>query len=291
MEAGAYAGSLSRLTIPGADLFVERHDRAIHKYGRIPDDRCTVSVALQTEGSGWFLQRPVGAETALFLLPGGTEFDVYLAGETRTLYVAFRQAELLAALRALDPGRWEAPPGGLLGLDSPRQAAFVQTALTLLARVRRGEAAALTRPALHHRLLHTAAMAFNGARPADGAHGLDRRGRGRRLQTVRRAREFMHGSLDDGHMPSVADVCAAAGVSERTLEYGFRALLGVTPVAYWRMLRLNRVREVLMHPAGPQVSVTDTATRCGFLHLGHFSRHYRRQFGEPPSSTLARALS
>ena len=41
----------------------------------------------------------------------------------------------------------------------------------------------------------------------------------------------------------VTDLCKAAGVSERTLEYAFKEVMGLTPVAYLVRLRLHRVRQ------------------------------------------------
>lgn len=43
----------------------------------------------------------------------------------------------------------------------------------------------------------------------------------------------------------VTDLCEAAGVSERTLQYAFKELMGLTPVAYLTRLRLHRVRQAL----------------------------------------------
>lgn len=44
----------------------------------------------------------------------------------------------------------------------------------------------------------------------------------------------------------VSDLCRAAGVSERTLDYAFKEVLGLTPMAYLTRLRLHRVRKALL---------------------------------------------
>ncbi len=87
--------------------------------------------------------------------------------------------------------------------------------------------------------------------------------------------------------PSVADTCAAIGVSRRTLEYAFREHYGVSPKAYIRALRLTAVREELRR-AGPRERVVDVANRFGFWHMGEFAAAYRRHFVELPSTTLKR---
>jgi AraC-like DNA-binding protein len=79
------------------------------------------------------------------------------------------------------------------------------------------------------------------------------------------------------------------GVSVRALQQGFHDLVGCSPMAYLREVRLNRAREALAS-ADPQsgASVTDIALDWGFMHLGRFSVEYRRRFGESPSQTLRR---
>lgn len=87
----------------------------------------------------------------------------------------------------------------------------------------------------------------------------------------------------------VTDLCEAAGVSERTLQYAFRELLGMTPVAYLNRLRLHRVRQTLRTATHASTTVTKEALRWGFWHFGDFSRAYKDCFGELPSDTLRRS--
>ena len=77
-------------------------------------------------------------------------------------------------------------------------------------------------------------------------------------------------------------------MSERTLQYAFKELLGMTPVAYLTRLRLHRVRQALRTATLASTTVTREALRWGFWHFGHFSSDYKRQFGELPSQTLKR---
>jgi AraC-like DNA-binding protein len=80
---------------------------------------------------------------------------------------------------------------------------------------------------------------------------------------------------------TTADLAAMAGMSMRALQSGFQDVVGMSPMAYLRGVRLDRVRTELA--AG--VSVTDAATRWGFFHLGRFARRYRERFGVLPSDT------
>jgi AraC family transcriptional regulator, ethanolamine operon transcriptional activator len=86
----------------------------------------------------------------------------------------------------------------------------------------------------------------------------------------------------------VTDLCEAAGVSERTLQYAFKEVMGMTPVAYLTRLRLHRVRQTLRAATHRSTTVTAEALRWGFWHFGEFSRAYKGCFGELPSDTLRR---
>ena len=86
----------------------------------------------------------------------------------------------------------------------------------------------------------------------------------------------------------VTDLCKVAAVSERTLEYAFKEIMGLTPVTYLARLRLHRVRQALMAATPGSTTVTTEALNWGFWHFGEFSRAYKECFGERPSETLRR---
>lgn len=87
---------------------------------------------------------------------------------------------------------------------------------------------------------------------------------------------------------SVADLAAAAGLSVRQLQRGFREYLGIGPLEYLRRVRLDQVHQELLAVAQGRAigTVTEIATRWGFVHLGRFSEYYREIYGRPPSHTL-----
>ncbi|RMF94779.1 MAG: AraC family transcriptional regulator [Gammaproteobacteria bacterium] len=87
---------------------------------------------------------------------------------------------------------------------------------------------------------------------------------------------------------SLADVAAAAGVSERSLQAGFRQYRDCTPMSFLREQRLDAARQRLERAARSGESVTDIALGCGFNHLGKFAQLYRARFGETPSETRRR---
>ena len=85
------------------------------------------------------------------------------------------------------------------------------------------------------------------------------------------------------------DLAGIAGVSERTLQAGFRRFRQTTPMEYLRDYRLDLAHQGLAASAVGGRSVTDIALACGFNHLGKFAKCYRARFGETPSETRRRA--
>jgi len=104
-----------------------------------------------------------------------------------------------------------------------------------------------------------------------------------RTQGLRRAMAFI-----DAHAHqavTVQEVCRAAGVSWRTLDYAFREYFDMTPKQYLRAVRLNAVRRELRQ-AGPSARIADVANRWGFWHMGQFAADYRGLFGKLPSQSF-----
>jgi AraC-like DNA-binding protein len=84
----------------------------------------------------------------------------------------------------------------------------------------------------------------------------------------------------------LADLCAATGVSERTLQQVFLECYGVSPLQYLKLRRLNLARQCLRDGTPEQTRVTGVALDCGFWELGRFAADYKALFGESPSHTL-----
>lgn len=108
-----------------------------------------------------------------------------------------------------------------------------------------------------------------------------------RPESLRRAIAFIHDHADQ--LPALADITHAAGIGLRMLQLQFKRELGRTPTQYLREVRLDGVRQDLLHPRVPAETVTDVAMRWGFYNLGRFSAAYRGRFGEAPSDTLLRS--
>jgi AraC family ethanolamine operon transcriptional activator len=106
-------------------------------------------------------------------------------------------------------------------------------------------------------------------------------------QIVQNAEKFALSQT--GERLYVTDLCKAAGVSERTLEYAFRAVMGLSPTSYLTKIRLHKVHRALLIGTPATTTVTTEALNWGFWHFGEFSKAYKTCFDELPSETLRRA--
>jgi len=86
----------------------------------------------------------------------------------------------------------------------------------------------------------------------------------------------------------LTELCAATGVSERTLRSACEDHLGMAPIRYLTLRRMYLVRRALLRADASEATVTHIVTNYGFWELGRFSVAYRTMFGELPSETLRR---
>jgi transcriptional regulator GlxA family with amidase domain len=91
-------------------------------------------------------------------------------------------------------------------------------------------------------------------------------------------------SLMEAHVDEPLSLDAVArriGLSRRHLERLFRRHLDCRPARYYRDLRLNRARQLLLQT---NLSVMAVTVACGFQSPTHFSTCYKDLFGHPPSA-------
>ncbi len=85
---------------------------------------------------------------------------------------------------------------------------------------------------------------------------------------------------------TAASLARQVGVSARSLQAGFRAHVGLSPMQYLRAVRMRRVRDELLAGDARRATISAIAHRWGFTHLGRFAQDYRSRYGESPSQTL-----
>lgn len=94
----------------------------------------------------------------------------------------------------------------------------------------------------------------------------------------RKAVHFMEQQLD--HPPSLQAIARYVGVSVRQLERNFNSTIGISPMKYNRMMRLDYGRWMIENG---NVNITQIALDSGFSDGPHFSREFRNQFGLSPT--------
>lgn len=86
----------------------------------------------------------------------------------------------------------------------------------------------------------------------------------------------------------IARVCATIGTSERALTRLFSKYAGVSPAAVWRSMRLAHGKWLLVNSSK---TVTQIALECGFVDNAHFSKWFKRTWGESPRAYRSRRCS
>jgi AraC family ethanolamine operon transcriptional activator len=109
-----------------------------------------------------------------------------------------------------------------------------------------------------------------------------------RARIAREVLRVLKERLDDP--PSITELCIAVGARERTLHLSCVEAFGRPPATLLGELRLNAAHRALSRPV-KDANVTAIAALYGFTHFGRFASTYKRQFGELPSVTFARARS
>jgi AraC-like DNA-binding protein len=97
-------------------------------------------------------------------------------------------------------------------------------------------------------------------------------------------------NAQNGQQLNMPALCSAIGVPERTLRVCCAEFLGMSPIRYLLLRRLNMVRSALRRANQANASVAEIARTYQFQEPGRFAVTYRTVFGEMPSTTLRRSL-
>jgi AraC-like DNA-binding protein len=105
-------------------------------------------------------------------------------------------------------------------------------------------------------------------------------------RTIRVAVEIIE---DEAHLPlTVSSIAKRSHTSVRALQEGFRRHLGMSPMAYLRLVRMRRAHQALLEADSSVASVAPIAYRWGFTNLGRFAAAHAARYGELPVETLRR---
>jgi AraC-like DNA-binding protein len=92
------------------------------------------------------------------------------------------------------------------------------------------------------------------------------------------------------HLPLTTSTLARQShVSVRTLQEGFQRHLGMSPMAYVRVVRLRRAHRDLRSADPFHSTVASIAHHWGFTHLGRFAAAHKTTYGQTPLQALRAA--
>ena len=99
---------------------------------------------------------------------------------------------------------------------------------------------------------------------------------------VYNAKKYIDNNLMEDITP--ATVIRACNLSYRSVYEGFQTHLGMTPLNYIKNGRLEKIYNELQDQT-LKSTITETAMKWGYRHLGRFSGEYKERYGEKPSET------
>jgi AraC family transcriptional regulator, ethanolamine operon transcriptional activator len=283
---GRLDGDLGRMPLATGTLLTCRHSVGVRAQGKIPSGHIFLLVCLDVPARAQILGRDVTRDSIVAFGPGTIVDNLYGAG----MSWAGLSIPLEVVAHAVHNGSaLDAVGAGATVILQPKPAAIdaVRAALASLTDFAHCQperfADTRWRFSAERNLLDASLAAFDT--PTD-TH------RQPRITAPNHAGTLVH-KLDSyldtvNGMVSVTELCRVAYTPRRTLERAYRQTLNLGPAEYVRRRALNAVRRELLQAARPSGSITETAMRHGFWHLGRFAGYYRTLFGESPSETLHR---
>ena len=286
LSPGRFHGVFSSFALQrGMGVDIERANQAMHQCASVPGDTVSVISFLETSGPCLMNGQTLTAGDSIILQPGAaldlrTPDSMTVAVVSLPLSLVEDEADVL-----LGPGRAWREAKSPIGLRrAETTGALVNNVLGVLVDE------VFSKPDLLANERNRAAITgtlLNGLFLAVASGESDRL---EVLSPTRRWDVFCTAKArldEDLSMDvTVSSLCRAAGVSRRTLEYCFEAVIGLSPLQYIKTRRLNGIRSELSAATPGEITVGDVAARYGVWHLGRLSKEYADLFGELPSSTL-----
>jgi len=102
----------------------------------------------------------------------------------------------------------------------------------------------------------------------------------------RKIRNVLHNSVEN--ICSISDIAQECNISQRLLFQTFKHHYGMTPKSYLLALRLNLIREELIHADNENAKITSIIEKYAFFNASTFTQSYKQMFGELPSNTFSK---
>lgn len=276
LSGGGFRGAIQRVDLGPVRLFMEGLGSTVYQNGQLQSGVLALGVPLRCNGNSVFCGAP-SDRNALHVFSGHSGFE-FRTGSDHVMMGLELDPVLANTLYPWGQGALAHDAAGLRTTEPQTLEGLRQVMLTLFETARTAPAM-FSLPALRAGMVDTLVekvTALNLAACAtDTPHDVH-------WQLVQNTRSLVQGQLQQAL--TVGELCLRLGVSRRTLQNAFQRILGISPLAYLRAIRLGAVRQALKTAS----SVTEAATDMGFWHFGHFAKDYQAMFGELPSQTHKR---
>lgn len=280
---GSFHGEMLQFGLGNVHISEARFGRSLLQSGAPPNGLRTIAVPAKTSTRfQWRGQQITGND--VFVFPCGGELESISNSEFHVYTCSFSESLLVEAAKILGVGTLDELCGNSeVFRCRPDELESVRRFLSLCCGRLRANRDLLFDPnftaAVELDLPRQLLLAIAGA----AGLSLPRASRKRDLALMRAGVYIERFAQED---IKIGDICQAAQVSQRTLEYAFAERYGITPKAFLLAFRLNAARRDLRSSKRNQQRIVDIANRWGFWHMGQFAADYRKQFGELPSQTL-----
>lgn len=276
LSGGGFRGAIQRVDLGPVRLFMEGLGSTVYQSGQLERGVLALGVPLRCDGSSVFC----GVQSdrnALHVFSGQSGFE-FRTGSDHVMMGLELDPVLTNTLYPWGHGALARNEAGLRSTD-PHALESLRQVMLMLFETAHTAPAMFSLPALRAGMVDTLVEKVTALNLAtcstEVAHDVH-------WQLVQQTRALVQGQLQQA--PTVGALCLQLGVSRRTLQNAFQRILGISPLAYLRAIRLGAVRQALKTAS----SVTEAATDMGFWHFGHFAKDYQAMFGELPSQTHKR---
>lgn len=276
VSAGRFDGALTERHLPRLQVFRESLSQAVRQSCRVWPDAIWFGLPDHNDTTR-INGRQAGTDT-LMVRPGNVEFELVTPSDYNIYgIVASRQLlEDTAARQGCQIDWQRLQAAEVLQVDGAARAACLRTLAAALSGgpAQANDPSACVLESLLDLLDH------NGGEPAANP-SLQRRRR-----VVEQARAYIDAHLSDPEAVTVPQLCEQVHVSRRTLQYCFEDVLGMSPLLYMRMLRLNGARRELLDGGPGGAAIGAVAGAWGMSNFSQFSSDYRKMFGVCPSAAV-----
>lgn len=288
LSKGTFSGALNSVTNQGVQIFRETMNRAVDQIAFAPTDAYVIGLPTIIEGDATWGLMPV-KPNSLITLDKNAELvfrTANLSEITAAVISAQRLEEYAAQVEWIDLRKTieNVKPVELVSPEIiTRLLSSLADGMHYVTQYKDTADAAQIWRHFENDLMATCLQALLQASNTPN-HNHDHR---IHRYIVNRVRDLTLSS--SGYPLTIEELCISLRISRRTLNHAFVRVLGITPVAYMRNVRLHRIRAELQSSPHQVRYIASVAAKWGFWHMSLFSRYYRELFGETPLETLSRS--